>query len=288
MTVEFIADRGFKLSNAGRSLLLKSIIIGKDNAFLTDRQILQGAEAFFGYDDDINERGYLPNKRVSITPTEAPPIAEADVAYKFTDDSAVKFWIDGSIRLNPLQFYHNIENVNAMDVREGLGMVHLDSPARFAELLSGSGFNSLVICASSDARKSERAIRHKKFGSRLLRINRVTEFAQKIASRIGAKRFAVRDVNYSDLKVVKGVSHFPDTFLGVHGSGDLKKATLEAIAVNHLDELIEATEAASVFTKPNSFRIERERRLLFVMDKDVTGWTSVQDKALAEHIEVIV
>ena len=288
MTIEFLADRGFKLSNQGRSLLFKSMILGKEHALLTDRHIMQGGEAFSVYDDDLAERTYLPYKHSSITAAKAPPLADEDVAYKFTDDVAVKFWIGGNIRLNPLNYYHTIENDAAVDVREGLGMVHLESPTRFVDMQLSAGYNALVVCASSDARKTERSLRHSKFGGRLLRINRVTEFARKIADRVGATRVVVRDVNYSDIKVVKGVSDLPDTLDGMLEPPAMKIANLEYIAMNHLDELIEATESASVFTKPNVYRLERERRLLFVMDSDVTQWTSVQDKALAEHIEVIV
>lgn len=227
-------------------------------------------------------------RTIVLTPAKTPPLAGDDIAYKFTDEVAVKFWLEGSIRLNPLNYYHTIENKNAVDLREGLGLIHFESPTHSLHMISGSVYNSFVICTSSDARMSERKLRHAKFGSRLLRINRVTEFAQKIAALVGAKRFVVRDVNYSNVKAVKSVSDFPDKFLELNGTGDLKDAVLEYIAVHRMDELIEATEAASVFTKPNLYGTERERRLLFVMDRDVTQWMSVQDKSLAEHIEVVV
>ncbi|UWU30061.1 hypothetical protein N2600_08985 [Rhizobium sp. WSM1274] len=134
----------------------------------------------------------IPYARVIITPAKPPPLADEDVAYIFTDDTAVKFWIDGNIRLNPINFYHTIENQHAVDVREGLGMVHLESSTRFANMLLMSGFNALAICTSCDAPDIGRDFLHAKFGSRLLRINRVTEFTQKIAGMIGAKRFIVR------------------------------------------------------------------------------------------------
>ncbi|ANM12455.1 MULTISPECIES: hypothetical protein [unclassified Rhizobium] len=287
MTVEFVANGGFKLSNQGRSLLLKMIAIWGENAIFSDRNLLRVAGALFDYVLDLDEETNV-DKCVSLTPAKAPPHADDDVAYKFTDNAALEFWLQGSIRLNPLHFYHTIENEEAVDVREGLGMIHLVSPKESLGMISNSGFNSLVICTSSDARKTERSLRHAKFGSRLLRINRVTTFAQKIANLLGATRFAVRDVNYSNVKIVKGVSDLPEKFFELNGTGDLKDAALEYAAIHHLDALIEATEAASVFTKPNIYRPERERRLLFVMERDVTQWTSVQDKSLAEHIEVVV
>jgi hypothetical protein len=287
MTIEYVQYGGWKVSNEGRSLLLKLIMLTEGVGY-SDKAIIALSAGLFDYLDDLVEQSNLPENCVSVTPAKAPPLAGDDIAYKFTDEVAAEFWLQGSIRLNPLQFYHTIENKSAIDIREGLGIIHLESGTRSLHMISGSGFNSLVICASSDARMSERKLRHEKFGNKLLRINRVTEFAQKIADRVGAKRFVVRDVNYSNVKIVKGASDFPDKFLELNGTGALKDASLEYIRVHLLDELTEATEAASVFTKPNVYRAERERRMLFVMEHDVTHWTSVEDKSLAEHIEVVV
>lgn len=59
--------------------------------------------------------------------------------------------------------------------------------------------------------------------------------------------------------MVKGVSSLPDVFARLNGPFDLKQTTLEHVAMHQLDELIETTEAASVFTKPGEHRREREK-----------------------------
>jgi hypothetical protein len=288
MAVEFVKDQGFKLFNEGRSLLLKTLSFTKENAFLTDKQIMKMAEATGEYLYAVSGRTLLPYRRTTITPFSAQALPDDAATYKFTTEDALPYWLDGSIRLNPLAFYHSIENEHARDVREGFGTVHLNSETRQAAFETMSGFNAFAICTSADARKSERRVRHEKFGPRLLRINRANEFASKISHLIGSRRFVVRDVTYSDTKIVKGSSSLPDVVLRLNGSGDLKEETLEYLAQHHLDELIEATEAASAFTKPSSYWMERERRFLFAMDDDVTEWRSISDKALVEHIEVLV
>jgi hypothetical protein len=287
MSVEFIADRGYKLCKEGRSLILSVISIGKEHTKLTDKQVLESVRIAGAYLDKIANRAPLDYKRIAITPAETPPL-QGDSAYKFTDDSGLRYWLDGDIRLTPLSHYHVIENELARDEREGFGMVHLQGPIRFADLQSSSGHNALIICTSSDARKSERNLRHIKFGKRLLKINRLTEFTKKIADLAGATRYAIRDMSYSDVKVVRAKSELPDLMFALNGLGDLKQTLLEYLADNHLDELIRITEAASAFTKPNSFREERERRLLFAMGSDVSQHIAVKDKSLAEHIELIV
>ena len=167
-------------------------------------------------------------------------------------------------------------------------MVCLQGQSRFMTVNSLSGYNAYTICTASDARRSERHAQHEKFGKRLLRINRLSEFAAKLRLAVGANRVTVRDVVYSDAKVVKGYSDLPEKFVEINGRGELKDNTLEYLAENWIDFLIEITEAASAFTKPCTYYHERERRLLFTMPTDVTTWTAVREDHLAEHIEVLV
>ncbi len=195
--------------------------------------------------------------------------------------------MQGNIKITNLHYYHTIENTGARDEREGFGYIYLQARSRYLSMASLSGFNSLVICTSADARKSERKLRHEKFGPRLIKIHGVTEFTAKIARLLGAERHLVRDVLYSDLKTVKGKSNLADLLFEIQGTGDIKEETLHYLADNHIEQIIEVSEAASVFTKPNLYRNERERRLMFAMPTDVSAPQFVQDKRLAEHIEII-
>ena len=173
-------------------------------------------------------------------------------------------------------------------MREGLGFVYLDGPTRNAGLHSISGFNVGLICTSMDARKSERQVRHQKFGKRLIKINRLQEFSNLVAEMSGAARYEIRDVVYSDVKIVKGTSLFPDWFAEVNGIGHLREKTLELIAEKYLDELADKTMAASVYTKPVSYRTERERRLAFVFTRDISEPIDIQSDQMVEHLEVLV
>ena len=288
MATTFLKDQGSKLTHDGRSVLIQGTGLLKEGNYLTDREIKSMASILGRYVDGVSNRAELPFKRIDITRASSPALPDSAGAYKFTTDDALPYWLDGNIRLNPLAFYQEIENEKARDVREGLAFTYLRSTNRSAFMGLMAGFNAFAICASADARKTERMERHRRFGARLIRINRANEFARKVADLIGARRYVVRDVTYSDAKAVKAQSDLPDILVKLNGTGDLQSATLEYLAEHHIDELIQIAEAASAFTKPNTYWVERERRFLFIMDKDVTTWTSAHDPTLAEHIELIV
>ncbi len=286
MQIEFITDVGFRLTYEGKSLVLASSSVGKLGAALSDEQIIDLAKALSHYESGIGSRERLPFTKVELTSAETPRLSD-DVAFKFTDDAGLAHWLRGSIKLNPPATYLAIENHHARDIREGKGLLYLQGKTQFATVTSMSGFNSLVICTSSDARRSERRNRMAKFGNRIIKIRNVSEFASRIANLCGATSFLVRDVTYSDAKAVKGFSDFPDHFAQFNGTGDLKELTLVYIAENWMDELIQLAAAASIFTKPLSYRDERERRFQFSFPTDVAEPRVVQGGSLSELIELV-
>lgn len=286
MAITFIPDVGFRIEVDGRSMILQSVSVGKPGEALTGRQLQDSAVTIANYLDGVAGRARLEHRIVNVTPAMAAPIT-TDVAYKFTSDEGLGYWMTGSVRVNPLTVYQTIENDGARDAREGLGLVHLIGKTRFADIRSASGFNVGLLCASSDARKTERRIRHEKFGRRLIKINRLTEFSHIVAELSGARRHAIRDVVYSDAKVVCGASDFPEWFVEVNGLGDLRDETLAKIAESYLNELAERTFAASVGTKPVRYRTERERRVSFEFERDLNGPVDVQSNRLIEHLEVL-
>jgi hypothetical protein len=286
MQIEFITDVGFRLTHESKSLLLSNISLGKMGDVLSDREIIGFAKALSHYESGIGLVDRLPFTKVELTPAEPPALSD-DVAFKFTDEAGLAHWLHGSIKLTPPATYLAIENHHARDIREGKGLLYLQGKTRFATMASMSGFNSLVICTSLDAPRSERRDRMSKFGNRIIKIRNVGEFARRVANLCGATGHLVRDVNYSDAKAVKGVSELPDHFAQFNGIGDLKESTLVYIAENWMDELIQLTEAASIFTKPMSYRDERERRFQFSFSNDVAEARVVQDGSLCELIELV-
>lgn len=286
MAVEFIPDIGFRLSHEGRSLILSAMAFLKPGESLTDCQKWDFGSITDDYTDEI--RGLRPSRVTMLRLANSSCELTNDVAYKFTDEVAVGFWMKGSIRLRPVASYHSIENIHARDPREGVAHVYLRGQARDAQFRASSGFNSVVVCTSSDARKSERRYRQSRFGPRLLRINGVREFAKRLAENLGTAKYAVRDVVYSDVKLVDAANQHVDAWAEMQGNSDLAKEWLHHVADNHLDELIDVSAAAAVFSKPNRHRLERERRFHFLLQQDRDNYIDVVDPLLAEHIEVIV
>lgn len=286
MPIDFIPDVGFRLSQAGRSMILQTIAFTKPGVALTFKHLFREGAADGEYLDAVSGR---PRARVGVVQfaTSQNSLTD-DVAYKFTDDVGIEHWERGSILLRPVSEYVTIENPGSRDIMEGVGHLYLQGSSRGASVVSLSGFNSVVICTSSDARRSERAYRHNAFGKRLLRINGVAEFAAKIARKLEAIQHSVRDVVYSDVKIVKAESPHVDSWVELNGTGDLKEEFLHNLAECYLDYLIEATSAASVFSKPNRHRLERERRFHFLMPQDVNEPIVVEGREFFDHVEIIV
>ena len=291
MQLEYNRFCGVKLTYDDKSITLRSSFLGKPGVVLQDKQIIALARRLANFDSSLAsiEGSHLPTdllpfKRAKLTNVEAPRLPD-ETAYKFTDDRGLDFWLHGSIRLNPPATYLTIENPNARDLREGLGLLYLQGQKCFSALTSMSGFNSLVICTSADARKSQRRRRMEKFGERIVKIRNVPEFARRVAKLCDATSFVIRDVTYSDAKAVRAFSEFSDHFSRF--SGELNEASLEYIAINWLDDLIQKTAAASIFTKPLSFAIERERRFQFTFPANVTEPIVVEDASLCELIELV-
>jgi hypothetical protein len=291
MEIEYDRFKGVRLTYEGKSIFLRGIEVGKPGAILSDKQIIGLAKSHSHLDSaldafraDLEAKDLLPFRRVKLTDAEAPRLSD-NSAFKFTDDEGLAYWLRGSIRLTPPATYLSIENPHARDIREGRGLVYLQGKTCFATTTLMSGFNSLLICTSSDARRSERRKRMVKFGRRIIKIRDVDEFSQRIANLAGATSFLVRDVTYSDAKAVKGFSDFPDH--ATQFIGELNESKLEYIAINWMDELIRLTNAASIFTKPSSYYNERERRFQFSFPTNVTEPRVVEDSSLSELIELV-
>lgn len=287
MEIEFIPFVGFRLTYEGKTLVMNGASFGEIGAKLSDKQIIAFSEALSFYLSGMRSQEHLPFFKAKLTTAE-PPLLSDGTAFKFTDEEGLKYWLRGSIRLRPPATYISIENPDARDIREGMGFLYLQGSQRFATMMSMSGFNSLIICTSADARKSERRARMKKFGNRIIKITDVNRFAGRIAEITGATDYLVRDVTYSDAKSVKGFSSFPDILAEVNGLGDLKDSTLEYIAKNWIDELIRFSAAASIFTKPLSYKNERERRFQFSFPTNVEEQLDVEDALLAKLVKVVL
>lgn len=195
--------------------------------------------------------------------------------------------MNGKILLRPLNYYRTIENTKARDVREGDGHICLRGQHRDVTFTATAGFNAYVICTSADAEESERRYRHDNFGQRLLKIHRASEFSRKVAALLGAIRYDIRDVTYSNVALTQTEYHQVDEWVPRYGINSMRYELLEYIAETQVDQLMQAIEPATVFTKPLSFSRERERRFMFIMPRDVRDSLSIESPDLASHVELV-
>lgn len=180
--IEFIPNTGYRLWSVDRkkSIIIGTIALFKPGKELNEKAIIEYTKIVMADNDMIFSRSLLPNRVLRVAQAQRDPLKNK-VAYKFTDNVGLSHWGTGSIRLTPPAVYQNIENVAARDAREGHGTLFLNGLQQSAAMTMQSSFNSYVICMARDARKSERAEQHRKFGDRLIKISRVEEFADKLA-----------------------------------------------------------------------------------------------------------
>ncbi|TAX54521.1 hypothetical protein [Rhizobium leguminosarum] len=294
----FIPDFGFHLTFKGRSMLLRSFAHGYS---LSQKQILHFACILKCYmdslepgvvdesdeEDDRKFRGVLKRSRVI---DGLPDISDADdVAYKFTDEAGLGYWMQGSLLLRSPAHYRHIENPAARDGAEGMCNLYITDGTHFANFAIGGGYSCRIMCLTRHAPLANRRWMHSKFGPRLIKIHGLHEFVAKVAQLSGSVSAGIKDIEYSDAKAYRAHSPFASAIGETIGEGDLSDARLEALMRKHADEIIEFSDVPAIHCKPREFYHESERRPYFRYAHDVPEEAlQVANVSLREHIEVIV
>lgn len=284
---EFEADIGFRLYRGNVSLYLQSLSSGRA---LTRVKQASFAKATHDYLDATGGvGGSTPAAARPTTITDFPDRSGTPI-YKFVpkhDWDA--YWSKGSVRISPVQYYRQIEKAESQDQREGRAFLLLEHETGHLNLGLSSGLNIGVFCGTSRAASGLAKMRER-FGNVHVKIKDEKAFTALIAKHIGATRTWTRDVIYSDSMAMRDAFDHSDLsqFLKTRCSGSLTDEGLEAINRKLFDVMYERGLFPSVFIKaPDPYAFERERRIAFEMQADLTGPKIVTDPALRELVEAI-
>jgi len=115
-----------------------------------------------------------------------------------------------------------------------------------------------------------------KFGNVCLKINSIKGFAEKVKKSIGAEKWEIKKVTYSDYKAYSTTQLIAD-LNGVNPD----------LSEEFFNYLIKYSFLPSLFCKPTRFSAESELRLTFEMDKNVKRKMQFDNLGLLNDFKII-
>lgn len=226
----------------------------------------------------------------------APALTLADFSdrsteplYKYVSDDTWQQYISkGSIRFGTASFYRTTPNMNIRDEREGASSFHLLSDNLTFNVDMMIGDNCAVFCGTAHIEGPDHELMLSRFGGRRIKIDPLPDFIALISQHMKSFRTRVFDVRYTDLKHF--VADDPDIGLYTQtvGKGDAEAAALRRLNENYFDNFYDYAFLPSLFSKPLTYKEERERRIAFELPADIGMPTlDINDEALLKFITLV-
>jgi hypothetical protein len=266
----------------------RSVLVGGISAFskrFTDSQIASFAELL------VHRSPELAHKKLQI----APALTLADFLersteplYKYVSDATWQHISRGSIQLGTASYYRTTSNMNIRDQREGASSFHLLSEDLTFNVDMMIGDNCAVFCGTAHIEGPDHTLMLSRFGGPRIKIDPLPDFIALLAKHIKPFRTRVFDVCYTDLKHF--VADDPDIgrYPQIVGYGDLDAAALQRLNENYFDRFYDYAFFPSLFSKPIDYKEERERRIVFELEDDISTPTIIiNDEALLEFITLV-
>lgn len=263
----FEPDSGVRLICDGRSLLLHQLSIGN---YLTVRQKAAFSRALLNYLESV--AGRPVTRRVNPKPLSQLdfPVLRTPTFFRFLTPESASFVRRGSFRFGTTSFYRSIEDAGRADSMEGYAAVFVEGKHKSFNACGTAGFNCVMLCGVATPPRDRRNLRdmRDKFGRELIEITNIEAFLSLMSERLGSCAHYIRDVRYLDGKYMSSTSEEFDEALTVLGRGVLD---VHKLNVHYWHNLYENLFWPSAFSKPIRFSHERERRLLFEFQSDVSS-----------------
>jgi hypothetical protein len=284
---EFVPNGGFRWYRGGSSILTQAFSFGWR---LSSQENLAYARAVYQFLDGVSPRAPIDYQSGSVLiGADFPEVSDAEF-YKYLSHGTWGYVKDGSFQFGSAAYYRSTPNMNIRDEREGAGTFHLTSGPQQLNMTLTSGFDAAIFCGTGGI--GDRALIHKKFGERLIRIRPVRRFAELVARRIGARNFEIRDVIYTDFKSYQielpGINDAIDILRAENPRGDLTERSGHKLNKRFFEQFHRIGKLPSLFTKPRAYAVERERRIIFDLPRDLDlPQIRLSDPSLLKFIEVI-
>ena len=266
--------RGFRYYKNNTSILIKAIARTKIDSSLTKEQQISEGQAMLNYFSSMGKWGNQEKEDGLILHPENFTEFESQCFYKYISESVYKQYIlKGIFQLGSINYYRDTENKKIQDKMEGYSNLVINSNQRQVSIYLMSGFNFYIFCGTTSSNINDQMV--KKFGQKIIEVPNIISFAKAIQKSIGAIRFYINTVQYSDLKIF---SFTDNTF-------DAETSVSPDINENVFDCLYNYSFLPSLFVKPSGFSDENEIRIVFEMPIDTKRYIRITNKGLLNKIK---
>ena len=279
---QFIKDIGIKFTKSGNSFILSMISVGEK---LTQDQLGSLAKITRNYLDALSGRDAIID---SEDPAEYPDFdSRADnILIKYVTNESLLHIKNGTLQLGSTQYYRDISRIESQDQHEGYGLLHIPVEERMLHCSGTAGFNTYIFCGSR--RDVDDRLMRQKFGPNRITITNPIRFFDFINRKISGKKFSIRDIQYGDKKnyiVSKNKIILTEPF--IHPRESIRAGELQSFVHSNFQELQTLFMLPAILTKPARYSSEKERRVLFDMNKDLDKPTIIVDiKQISRYLRI--
>jgi hypothetical protein len=276
MNRKFLKDIGFEYFHDNKSIIVQLLSVTKENVHFSETDLRNMIRITSNYFDSIANNTTIKNElfgdlKVEDYDTDLEGLSFYKYVSKETYDNFIK---KGKFLLGSLKYYREIEKQNSRDEKEGFCNLLIESGNRSIFTSVIAGFNHYIFCGTDTLNES--SIMIGKFGTVCLKINSIKGFAEKVKKSIGAKKWKIKKVTYSDYKAYSATQLISD-LNGVNPD----------LSEEFFNYLIKYSFLPSLFCKPTRFSPESELRLTFEMDINVKRKMQFDNLGLLHDIEII-
>lgn len=269
----FLRNVGFECTYNKRKLIAQGMAISKEGVHFSEKDLKNLIKHIAKYLDSIAKVDVRLKEPLGKIHDNTIFDNDALTFQKYISEKTYEKYIaKGKFQLGSLRLYREIEKKESRDEKEGFSNLLINAGSRDIFVPVISGFNYYVLCGSHAEEYSQN--RANKFGKVMITVKNVRSFAESIMKSIGAIRWYIRRVDYSDFKsyrINQIIKNMPKAGF------DMNEELFEC--------LLNASTLPSIFVKPMRFSDENELRLVFEMPKDAKKQLSLHNKGLLQYID---
>ncbi len=279
-------NQGFRYYRDNLSILVQAS--GYSRRF-TDAEMADFSSAVNRYLDDVqNVDSPFLGYRKALTEADFPDLTVQPL-YKYVSESTWKYMSSGSFQLGTAAYFRNTPNMNIRDRREGASIFHLNyGKDKQLHVAIQSGFNCALFCGTIYLENAPHKLMLERFGKQRIKIEPLHDFISIIQKHLNVSTVKTYDVVYTDIK--NFVSDYEDAkrFEEIvesknPGVLDLKKHS--KINQTFFEAFYGYGLWPGLFAKPAAYSDERERRIVFEFEQDLTRPVIViEDKSLLDYV----
>ena len=269
----FLRNSGFEYTYNKRKLVAQGMMISKEGVHFSEKDLKNLINHITRYLDSRSNIDVAPKDPLGEIHSNTLFDNNVLTFHKYISEKTYdKYIAKGKFQLGSLRLYREIEKNESRDEKEGFSNLLVNAGSRDIFVPVISGFNYYVLCGSYVEEYSENM--SNKFGEIMITIKNVKSFAESIMKSIGAVRWYIRRVDYSDFKAYR----IKQIIKNIPKSGfDMNEELFEC--------LLNASTLPSIFVKPMRFSDENELRLVFEMPKDAKKQLSLHNQGLLQYID---